>query len=99
MIIILTVISIIIIIDLRFFFFLFLTHFILIIIYHNYIGDNDYESASQFILNKFVSLNTSDQKQIYTHFTCATDTNRVKFVMAAVNDILIEANLRESAPI
>ncbi|CAG8466785.1 22994_t:CDS:2 [Racocetra persica] len=36
-----------------------------------------------------------DAKQIYTHFTCATDTQQIKFVMAAVNDIIIQTNLRE----
>ncbi|KAJ3204744.1 guanine nucleotide-binding protein subunit alpha [Dinochytrium kinnereticum] len=55
----------------------------------------DYDSACEYILNRFVSLNQSDQKQIYTHFTCATDTSQIKFVMAAVNDIIIQANLRD----
>ncbi|KAJ3158459.1 guanine nucleotide-binding protein subunit alpha [Irineochytrium annulatum] len=61
----------------------------------DYNGDNDYDSATDYILNRFVSLNQSDQKQIYTHFTCATDTSQIKFVMAAVNDIIIQANLRD----
>ncbi|KAJ3385764.1 guanine nucleotide-binding protein subunit alpha [Lobulomyces angularis] len=56
---------------------------------------NDFESASQYILERFVSLNQSAQKQVYTHFTCATDTSQIKFVMAAVNDIVIQANLRD----
>ncbi|KAJ1334385.1 hypothetical protein BSLG_007540 [Batrachochytrium salamandrivorans] len=43
----------------------------------------------------FVSLNQSEKKQIYTHFTCATDTSQIKFVMAAVNDIIIQNNLRD----
>ncbi|KAI8832043.1 G-protein alpha subunit-domain-containing protein [Chytridium lagenaria] len=55
----------------------------------------DYDSACEYILNRFISLNQSDQKQIYTHFTCATDTSQIKFVMAAVNDIIIQANLRD----
>ncbi|KAK9468140.1 guanine nucleotide binding protein, alpha subunit [Lipomyces arxii] len=46
----------------------------------------DYAQGCDFILNKFV----------YTHFTCATDTNQIKFVMAAVNDIIIQENLRET---
>ncbi|KAJ3043015.1 guanine nucleotide-binding protein subunit alpha [Rhizophlyctis rosea] len=60
----------------------------------DYIG-RDYDSACEYILNRFVILNQSDQKQIYTHFTCATDTTQIKFVMAAVNDIIIQTNLRE----
>lgn len=61
----------------------------------DYTGGDDYDSATDYILNRFVSLNQSDQKQIYTHFTCATDTTQIKFVMAAVNDIIIQTNLRD----
>ncbi|KAI8387300.1 guanine nucleotide binding protein, alpha subunit [Blakeslea trispora] len=58
-------------------------------------GPETYETASDYILNRFVSLNQSDSKQIYTHFTCATDTQQIRFVMAAVNDIIIQNNLRD----
>ncbi|ORZ10398.1 guanine nucleotide-binding protein subunit alpha [Absidia repens] len=58
-------------------------------------GANSYDSAADYILNRFVSLNQSDSKQIYTHFTCATDTEQIKFVMAAVNDIIIQNSLRD----
>ncbi|CAG8556525.1 6515_t:CDS:2 [Paraglomus occultum] len=61
----------------------------------DYEGGNNYDAACDYILNRFVSLNQSDVKQIYTHFTCATDTQQIKFVMAAVNDIIIQANLRD----
>ncbi|KAI8819259.1 guanine nucleotide binding protein, alpha subunit [Fimicolochytrium jonesii] len=61
----------------------------------DYRGGNDYEAATEYIMNRFVSLNQSDQKQIYCHFTCATDTSQIKFVMAAVNDIIIQTNLRD----
>ena len=43
---------------------------------------------------KFDSLNTSRDKKVYTHFTCATDTDQVKVVMEAVYDIIVQANLR-----
>ncbi|ORX57044.1 guanine nucleotide binding protein, alpha subunit [Hesseltinella vesiculosa] len=58
-------------------------------------GPNTYDAASDYILNRFVSLNQSDSKQIYTHFTCATDTEQIKFVMGAVNDIIIQNSLRD----
>ncbi|KAF3915094.1 hypothetical protein ABW21_db0209356 [Orbilia brochopaga] len=57
-------------------------------------GGDDYGQACDYILNRFVSLNQSETKQIYTHFTCATDTTQIRFVMAAVNDIIIQENLR-----
>ncbi|KAJ5188293.1 Heterotrimeric G-protein alpha subunit [Penicillium cf. griseofulvum] len=60
----------------------------------DYEGGADYSAACDYILNRFVSLNQAEQKQIYTHFTCATDTSQIRFVMAAVNDIIIQENLR-----
>src|SRR5271169_4025779 len=51
----------------------------------DYEGGEDYASACDYILNRFVSLNQHETKQIYTHFTCATDTTQIRFVMAAVN--------------
>ncbi|KAJ5561670.1 Heterotrimeric G-protein alpha subunit [Penicillium sp. DV-2018c] len=60
----------------------------------DYEGGADYAAACDYILNRFVSLNQAEQKQIYTHFTCATDTTQIRFVMAAVNDIIIQENLR-----
>ncbi|KAG0165526.1 guanine nucleotide-binding protein subunit alpha [Apophysomyces sp. BC1034] len=61
----------------------------------DFAGPETYDAASDYILNRFVSLNQSGSKQIYTHFTCATDTQQIKFVMAAVNDIIIQNNLRD----
>jgi len=60
----------------------------------DYEGGADYQAACDYILNRFVSLNQHETKQIYTHFTCATDTMQIRFVMAAVNDIIIQENLR-----
>ena len=60
----------------------------------DYEGGDDYAAACDYILNRFVSLNQHETKQIYTHFTCATDTMQIRFVMAAVNDIIIQENLR-----
>ena len=51
----------------------------------DYEGGADYGAACDYILNRFVSLNQHETKQIYTHFTCATDTTQIRFVMAAVN--------------
>ncbi|KAJ1336197.1 hypothetical protein BSLG_007514 [Batrachochytrium salamandrivorans] len=61
----------------------------------DYTAGENYEAACDYMLNRFVSLNQSEKKQIYTHFTCATDTSQIKFVMAAVNDIIIQNNLRD----
>lgn len=61
------------------------------------LGGEDYDLAAAFALGKYVELNKSPQtKQIYAHFTCATDTAQIKFVMAAVTDIIIQKNLRDT---
>ncbi|KAI8885506.1 guanine nucleotide-binding protein alpha-1 subunit [Backusella circina FSU 941] len=60
-----------------------------------YNGPNTYEAASEYIMERFLGLNKSKEKQIYTHFTCATDTNQIRFVMTAVNDIIIQHSLRD----
>lgn len=52
------------------------------------LGGADYAAACDYILNRFVSLNQAEQKQVYTHFTCATDTSQIRFVMAAVNGMI-----------
>ena len=58
--------------------------------FEEYTGDN-YDAACEFLLQKFMALNQSEKKQVYAHFTCATDTTQIKFVMAAVNDIIIQS--------
>lgn len=42
-------------------------------------GSNTYEECAHYIKMKFENLNKrKDQKEIYTHFTCATDTNNIQ---------------------
>ncbi|KAL7752075.1 guanine nucleotide-binding protein subunit alpha [Sorochytrium milnesiophthora] len=61
-----------------------------------YAGGENLDAAKDFFLNKFRDLNQNpDTKQVYPHYTCATDTNQIKFVMAAVNDIIIKKNLED----
>jgi len=55
-----------------------------------YDGPNEYQPVIEFFTEKFKGLNQSETKQIYMHCTCATDTEQIKFVMAAVNDIVIQ---------
>ncbi|KAH9268405.1 hypothetical protein BASA83_009404 [Batrachochytrium salamandrivorans] len=62
----------------------------------DYTGGYNYENACQFLLNRLLSFHRTPSKQIYPHFTCATDTSQVKFVMSAVNDILLQSNLRDA---
>ncbi|KAM6894685.1 guanine nucleotide-binding protein G(q) subunit alpha-like [Lycodopsis pacificus] len=49
----------------------------------------DVKAAQQFILDKFVGLNPNEKRIIYSHFTCATDTNDIRFVFRAVRDHIL----------
>ncbi|XP_076764427.1 G protein alpha q subunit isoform X3 [Xylocopa sonorina] len=52
-------------------------------------------AAREFILQMFVDLNPDVEKIIYSHFTCATDTENIRFVFAAVKDTILQSNLKE----
>lgn len=58
-------------------------------------AQQDANSAREFILQMFVNLNVDQDKIIYSHFTCATDTENIRFVFAAVKDTILQVNLRE----
>lgn len=51
------------------------------------------EAAKSFILDAFESLNPNEEKIIYSHFTCATDTANIRFVFHAVKDHILQNNL------
>lgn len=60
------------------------------------LNPNDlYQAATDFLVSRFLSLNQTPAKTVYSHLTCATDTNQIKFVLSAVNDIVIQSNLRD----
>lgn len=56
-------------------------------------GGQDYYKASEFIKWQFISLNESIERQVYPHFTCATDKDAMKFVMDSVLQIIVQQNL------
>ncbi|PAV18416.1 heterotrimeric G alpha subunit B [Pyrrhoderma noxium] len=62
----------------------------------DYTGGDNYDMACEYLLHRFVSLNqNAATKQIYAHYTCATDTQQIKFVLSAIQDILLQLHLRE----
>uniref|UniRef100_A0A2K5CKF4 G protein subunit alpha i3 n=1 Tax=Aotus nancymaae TaxID=37293 RepID=A0A2K5CKF4_AOTNA len=66
------------------------------ICYPEYTGSNTYKEAAAYIQCQFEDLNRrKDTKEIYTHFTCATDTKNVQFLFDAVTDVIIKNNLKE----
>ncbi|XP_017601372.1 PREDICTED: guanine nucleotide-binding protein G(t) subunit alpha-3 [Corvus brachyrhynchos] len=66
------------------------------ICFPEYNGQNTFEDAANYIKKQFLDLNIRKQdKEIYCHLTCATDTQNVKFVFDAVTDIIIKENLKD----
>ncbi|XP_059192641.1 guanine nucleotide-binding protein subunit alpha-14-like [Centropristis striata] len=55
----------------------------------------DPEAAQEFILKMYQEQNPDKDKQLYPHFTCATDTENIRFVFAAVKDTILRHNLKE----
>ncbi|XP_070495337.1 guanine nucleotide-binding protein G(q) subunit alpha-like [Chironomus tepperi] len=55
-------------------------------------------AARNFILKMFVNLNPDEDKTIYSHFTCATDTENIKFVSTAVKDTILQRNITTFLP-
>ncbi|NXW87706.1 GNA14 protein, partial [Alopecoenas beccarii] len=55
----------------------------------------DVRAARDFILKLYQDQNPDKEKVIYSHFTCATDTENIRFVFAAVKDTILQLNLRE----
>ncbi|XP_034266086.1 guanine nucleotide-binding protein subunit alpha-14-like isoform X3 [Pantherophis guttatus] len=53
----------------------------------------DVKAAGDFILQLYKDQNSD--KDIYAHFTCATDTENIRFVFAAVKDTILTRNLKE----
>ncbi|XP_078470692.1 guanine nucleotide-binding protein G(t) subunit alpha-1-like isoform X1 [Lampetra planeri] len=66
------------------------------ICFPDYEGPNTFDDAGAYIKNQFLDLNLrKEAKEIYSHLTCATDTQNVKFVFDAVTDIIIKNNLKD----
>ncbi|KAL0621667.1 Guanine nucleotide-binding protein G subunit alpha [Plecturocebus cupreus] len=68
----------------------------LTICFPEYTGPSAFTEAVAYIQAQYESKNKSAHKEIYTHVTCATDTNNIQFVFDAVTDVIIAKNLRGS---
>lgn len=62
-------------------------------LFANYTGPNTYDAGLNLIQSTFLA--KAESKLIYTHVTCATDTNAMKIVFEAVKDIVIRAALND----
>ncbi|KAF8882730.1 guanine nucleotide-binding protein subunit alpha [Infundibulicybe gibba] len=59
----------------------------------DYQGGSHYDNACDYILHRFVSLNqAAAERQIYAHYV--TDAQQIKFIMSAIQDILLQIDFR-----
>ncbi|KJE94887.1 guanine nucleotide-binding protein G(I) [Capsaspora owczarzaki ATCC 30864] len=56
----------------------------------------DPDDVKKYLVRKFLEQfkRSQNEKKIYYHFTCATDTENVKVILGAVTDSIVQANLR-----
>ena len=56
-------------------------------------ADGDFNAAASYFANKFRALNRTEGREIYVHYTNATDTNLLNITMQSVQDTIIQNNL------
>ncbi|KAK4508942.1 uncharacterized protein ATC70_013215 [Mucor velutinosus] len=54
----------------------------------------DYDQATEFFKRRFTKLNANASKQIYVHYTVATDTRLLAHIMESVSDSILHENLQ-----
>ncbi|KAL1964125.1 hypothetical protein VTN77DRAFT_7213 [Rasamsonia byssochlamydoides] len=60
----------------------------------DYTGPNtDFEAAAKYFADRFRGINRMPDREIYIHYTNATDTNLLKATMDSVQDMIIQKNL------
>ena len=69
----------------------------LTVCFPEYTGPNTFQDTTNFIRDKFVRLNKHPgTKTVYTHVTCATDTDNIQFVFDSVVDIIIAVHFKST---
>ncbi|CAG8953296.1 hypothetical protein HYFRA_00003503 [Hymenoscyphus fraxineus] len=64
--------------------------------FSDYKGDPaSWQQASKYFMEKFVALNRNPSRDVYNHFTNATDTTLLKVTMDSVQDMIIQKNLQK----
>lgn len=62
----------------------------------DYAGDaTDVEGGAKFFATKFKNLVRNPKKDIYVHYTNATDTNLLDKTMRSVQDMIVQRNLHK----
>ncbi|CAG7994005.1 unnamed protein product [Penicillium salamii] len=56
-------------------------------------SDTDYDAAAQYFADRFRGINRIPDREIYIHYTNATDTTLLRATMDSVQDMIIQKNL------
>ncbi|XP_060719752.1 guanine nucleotide-binding protein G(q) subunit alpha-like [Tachysurus vachellii] len=56
---------------------------------------NNAETAKKFILQMYEAQNSDACRRLYTHFTCATDTENIRLIFSAVKDTIMRINFED----
>ena len=59
---------------------------------------HDHVSAREYIAKMFININDMRAADIYPHFTCATDTENIKFVFDVVKNHILQQHITEVVP-
>lgn len=55
----------------------------------------DHIAAREYVLKMYLAQNPDPDRMVYSHFTCATDTENIRLVFCAVKDTILQNNLKE----
>ncbi|KAK4054110.1 guanine nucleotide-binding protein subunit alpha [Microbotryomycetes sp. JL201] len=58
-----------------------------------YGGPNTFEATTSYLIQVFRTLYQGPQNRLYHHLTCATDSQQIRVVLAAVNEQILTMNL------
>ncbi len=51
--------------------------------------------AQEFILKMYLDLNPCPDKDIFSHYTCATDTENMKFVIESIKETILKEHMKD----
>ena len=64
----------------------------------DYTGGCNAKAAQKYILDKFIELRRGE-RPIYSHVTCATDTDNVRVVFGACKETILKENMKNSVSV
>lgn len=69
---------------------------VLSVCFPEYTGGRDYDNAISFIKKKLKANRDTEDRLVYFHPSCATDTENIRFVFAAVKDSILQNIMNDS---